>query len=84
MNVLQARVSVGPDHVLQIPLPADVAPGVMDVVVVLEQPHQPTPDARREAARAGRGMLAGTGLSVQEFLEERREDDARRDRALDL
>ena len=43
-----------------------------------------SPDERRAAARVGRGMLTGLGITSDAALTERREDDACRDKALGL
>jgi hypothetical protein len=48
------------------------------------RPRPTSPEERRAAFEAGRGLLQGVGPSLEEFLAERREDDARRDRALGL
>jgi hypothetical protein len=81
---LRTKAQVGPDKCLHIQLPADAIEGDVDVTLLIE-PHRvaPTPEQRRRAAGEGRGMLKPSGLTVAEFLRERLEDDARRERALD-
>lgn len=85
MNVIQTRAEIGEDRVLRLTLPADAPTGAVDVLVVLEPARKPVDlEARRKAAEDGMGALAWTGLSSDDFLEERRADDRRRDKALGL
>lgn len=83
MRVIQATVEVGEDRVLRVPLPEDIPTGSFDVVVVLGPRQRPmSREERRAAALAGLGALKEFGGSVAEFLEERRADESRRERAL--
>ena len=85
MKVIQTRVTPGADRTLHLPLPMGVPDGELDVIVVVEPAtRRPAKADRLAAIQAGRGMLKGLGLSVDEFLAERRADDARRDKALGL
>jgi len=85
MKVIQTRVTAGEDRTLHLPLPAGVPDGELEVIIVVEPvERRPATVDRLAAIRAGRGMLKGLGLTVDEFLAERREDDARRDKALGL
>lgn len=85
MKVIQATVEIGEDRVLHVPLPADTETGSFEVLVVLEpRRRQVSREERRAGAEAGRGALRGIGLSTDDFLAERRADEARRDRALGL
>jgi hypothetical protein len=85
MRVIQTRVDVGEDRVLRVSLPDDTPTGALSVLVVIdEDKRQPTPEERRAAAKRGQGSLRDADLSTEEFLRERREDDARRERALGL
>ena len=85
MRVFQTQAVVGANHMLQIQVPGDVPPGQIEVIIVLDR--QPSPQqswsagGRRAAAEAGFGALPHIG-SVDEFLQERREDEERRERAL--
>jgi hypothetical protein len=94
MRVIQTTADVGEDWVLRVELPEDAPTGPVEVLVVIEA-REPTPpvwrsraemtaEERRAVAEAGAGALRGMGISVEEFLEERREDDRRRDKALGL
>ena len=84
MKVIQTHVEIGDDRMLHVRLPQDAPTGALEVLVVWE----PTPtvdlEARRKAAKAGLGSLAGLGMSTDDFLAERQEDDRRRDAALGL
>jgi hypothetical protein len=85
MRVIQTHARIGDDRVLHLQLPTDARTGVVEVLVVLgSEVRRPSGDERRVAAHAGRGALKGRGLSVEEFLAERREDEIRRDKALGL
>lgn len=83
MKVIQTRAEIGDDRVLRLALPEDAPTGAVEVLVVLEPAARPVDlEARRKAAEAGLGALAGRGLSVDDFLAERHEDQRRRDKAL--
>ncbi len=83
MKVIQTTADIGADRTLHVPLPADVPEGTLEVLVVLGQTQNPVdPETRRAAAMAGLGALKESGLSVDEFLAERREEELRRERAL--
>lgn len=84
MKVIQTRVDVGEDRVLRVPLPDDTPTGALSVLVVIDEDEQPTLEERRLAAERGQGALRDADFSTEEFLRERREDDARRDRALGI
>ena len=85
MKVIQTRAEVGDDRMLHVRLPEDIPTGELEVLLVLETVSRPrSSEERRAAAEAGRGALRGLGGSVDEFLAERRADDARRDKALGL
>jgi hypothetical protein len=83
MKVIQASAEVGEDHVLRIRVPPDTPVGPVDVVIVLDARREPGGVANRQAAaRAGRGALKDAGISTADFLDERREDERRREKAL--
>jgi hypothetical protein len=83
MKVIQTTAEIGADRTLHVPLPADVPEGTIEVLVVLGQPQKPMDEeARRAAAVAGLGALKDSGLSIDEFLAERREEERRREDAL--
>lgn len=82
MRTIKARAAIGPDHTLHLKLPDDTPTGDVDVVVTFAPGAQPSLERRRAAARAGAGILKGSGYSVDEFLRERREEEERRDRFL--
>ena len=93
MKVIQTQLHVGEDRVLHVPLPAGVPTGPAEVLVVIDAPAASpvwrsrsamSAEERRAAAEAGAGALKDLGISTEEFLRERREDDARRDKALGL
>ncbi|MCC6488234.1 MAG: hypothetical protein IT364_12110 [Candidatus Hydrogenedentes bacterium] len=85
MKVIQTQATIGADRVLHLQLPADVPVGEIEVLVVVEPRRTArTLEERRAAAEAGLGALKGLGGTVEQFLEERREDDRRRDKALGL
>jgi len=83
MRVIQTRAEVGDDRILQVRLPESFPTGAVEVLVVLEPlPGMPTAEERRAAARAGLGILGHLDISTEEFLAERRADEARREKAL--
>lgn len=85
MKVIQTRVTPGEDRTLHLPLPSDIPDGELEILVVVNAAErQGAPEERLAAIQAGRGMLKGLGLSVEQLLSERREEDARRDKALGL
>lgn len=84
MKVVQTRVTVGEDRTVRVRLPDDVPTGDVDLLVVIDSREPVDEERRRAAVRAMTGSLAHLGLSVEEFLRERREDDERRDKALGL
>jgi hypothetical protein len=85
MKAIDTQVEIGEDRVLHVQLPEDAPTGRVHVLIYVEEARRPrTPEERRVAARAGSGALRHTDISVEEFLQERREEDARRDRALRL
>jgi hypothetical protein len=85
MKVIQTRVDVGADRVLRVPLPDDMPTGPLSILLIIDdEEKQPSQEERRAAAEQGQGALREFDISTEEFLRERREDDARRDRALGL
>jgi hypothetical protein len=83
MKVIQTHAEIGDDRVLRLKLPDDIPAGAVEVLVVLEPVTKPVDlEARRKAAEAGLGALAGHRLSTEDFLRERHEDQLRRDKAL--
>ena len=85
MKVIQTRVDVGDDRVLRVTLPDDTPTGTLSVLVVIDEDEtRPTLEERRLDAERGQGALRDADFSTEGFLRERREDDARRDRALGL
>jgi hypothetical protein len=85
MKTIETQLEVGEDRMLHVQLPDDAPTSRVQVVIYDEEARPtPTPEERRAAARAGRGALRDVDISVEEFLRERREDDARRDKALGL
>ncbi len=85
MNVIQTRAEVGDDHMLHVRLPEDIPAGEVEVLLVVEPANRPrSAEERWAAAEAGRGALAHLNLSVEEFLAERRADEARREKVLGL
>lgn len=84
-DTLQVRTNIGPDHVLLVNLPEDTPVGDVELTITIRPTREEmTPEQRREAANRGLGILRGVGGSVEEFLAERRAEDARRDKALGL
>ena len=86
MRTIQARVQIGPDHALHMQLPEDTPTGDVEVLVVLQKPkgRREARAARARAIEAARGSLRDVHFSVREFLDERLEDEQRRERALGL
>jgi hypothetical protein len=85
MKAIDAQLEVGEDRMLHVRLPEDAPTGRVHVRIYVEEARAPlTREQRLEAIRAGRGSLRDSGISVDDFLRERREEDARRDKALGL
>jgi hypothetical protein len=83
MKVIQTIAEIGEDRTLCLRLPEDTPVGPIEVLVVLEARRvRPSLEERRAAARAGRGALAGSGVSTAELLAERKEDERRRQERL--
>ncbi len=85
MKVIQTYAELGEDRVLRVQLPPDTPPGPVDVLVVFEAvapPATPSLEERRAAAYAGFGALRKYNISIDDFLEERRQDEIRREKAL--
>ncbi len=85
MRTIQARVQIGPDHALHMQLPADTPTGEVEVLIVLQpRARREARAARARAIDATRGSLRDAHFSVREFVEERLDDEQRRERALGL
>ncbi len=85
MVKIETRAVIGDDRVLRAQMPAGTPTGEMNVTITLNSDRESiSPADRRTAAWAGFGSLRHLGGSVEEFLAERRVDDARRDKALGL
>ncbi len=82
MRTVHARAVIGPDHTLHLRLPDDTPTGDVEVFVTLHATRDDNLESRRAAARTGAGILKNSGLSVEEFLRERRQEEERRDRFL--
>ena len=84
MKFVHTYADIGPDRMLHLPVSEEIPEGQVEVLIVLEPRPSRSPEERRAAAEAGAGALKHLGLSTEEFLAERREDDRRRDKALGL
>jgi hypothetical protein len=86
MTLIQARVEIGEDRILHLQLPPDTPVGGMEIMVIVEpsRPGAEERERRRVAAQSGLGALRNLDGSTQEFLNERRVDEERRERALGL
>lgn len=83
MKVVQTKAEIGADRVLHLVLPEDAPTGLVEVLVILGTSRsEPTLEARRAAARAGRGVLRAVDISSEALLAERQADEERRERAL--
>jgi hypothetical protein len=85
MKVIQTTVEIEDDRIIRVQLPLDTPRGKAVALLVLDiQDVKPADEERRAAIESLTGSLAGPGFSLQAFLDERMEDDRRRDRALGL
>jgi len=87
MRTVHARVEIGPDHTLRLQLPEDTPTGEVEVTVAFTDGEAAGDASRLErlaAINAARGALSNVDLSLEEFLQERRDDEERRERALGL
>jgi hypothetical protein len=85
MLEIEARAVIGEDRVLRVQMPADTPMGEVEVAISIRtSTNEIFQEGRQAAAWEGFGSLRHVGGSVEEFLAERRADDARRDRDLGL
>ena len=85
MLEIKTRAVIGEDRVLRVQIPADTPTGEVEVTISVQTSANGISQEQRQAAAwEGFGSLRHVGGSVEEFLAERRVDDARRDRALGL
>ena len=83
-TVIHVRAKVDENGMIHVQLPADLSVAEVDVQVTCEHALSAEAAERRlDALNRGRGSLAGAG-SLEEFFEERREDERRRAKALGL
>ncbi|MBI4497663.1 MAG: hypothetical protein HY689_07190 [Chloroflexi bacterium] len=82
MKVIHSYEDVGPDRMLHIRVPEDIPEGRVEMFMVVEPCPVPTPEQRRAAVKALRGSMKHLGITVDEFLAERRADEERRERVL--
>lgn len=82
MRVIHSEGDVGPDRMVHVRIPEDIPEGRVEIFMVVEPRRVPTPEQRRAAVKALRGSLTHLGISVDEFLAERRADEQRREKVL--